>query len=415
MSHPFSRRSLIGAAVAVPAVIGLPAVAASAATSVKFTLNAVTLDGGEQVVSLTLHTSSIKPIDVKALKASQFSVHVSATLPAGAPGGLAFGPYEGPRKVTGVTVDNRGNIVLALESGPTAVGAGTLAYVLAGGRNWAMDLDYTITLSSPIKLKNGRTVKVDSFVQGDLVNPEVDAYSYHQVAGGLEYRLFKPTQGGGKERSTGKGHRPLVVWLHGGGEGAASGAADNNESQLRANRGALGYSTPEAQKIFKGAYVVAPQATDAWMSDGDRYAPMIKAVIDEVVAKYPIDPDQIHVLGCSNGGYMSLKMTVEYPDFFASSVPICPGAGPNFFSDAELAGITTPTWLVHSKDDDVLPWELNSGRAHALIKDSILTLYDHVIWNGHQYSGHWSWIYVAHNDPSHNGQHLWQWQAAQRA
>ena len=44
-----------------------------------------------------------------------------------------------------------------------------------------------------------------------------------------------------------------------------------------------------------------------------------------------------------------------------------------------------------------------------------MTLYDHVIWNGYQFPGHWSWIYVARNDPSIDGTHIWQWMADQRA
>ena len=44
-----------------------------------------------------------------------------------------------------------------------------------------------------------------------------------------------------------------------------------------------------------------------------------------------------------------------------------------------------------------------------------MTLYDHVIWNGYQFNGHWSWIYVARNDPAINGTHIWQWMAEQRA
>ena len=50
----------------------------------------------------------------------------------------------------------------------------------------------------------------------------------------------------------------IVVWLHGGGEGAS--LPDNyydNETTLRANRGALGFATAEAQRTFGGAYVVA--------------------------------------------------------------------------------------------------------------------------------------------------------------
>ncbi|WP_327010410.1 prolyl oligopeptidase family serine peptidase [Dactylosporangium sp. NBC_01737] len=39
--------------------------------------------------------------------------------------------------------------------------------------------------------------------------------------------------------------------------------------------------------------------------------------------RHPIDRDRILVAGCSNGGYMSLKMTAIDPDLFAASVPIC--------------------------------------------------------------------------------------------
>jgi hypothetical protein len=43
-----------------------------------------------------------------------------------------------------------------------------------------------------------------------------------------------------------------------------------------------------------------------------------------------------------------------------------------------------------------------------------MTLYDHVIWNGHQFPGHWSWIYVARNDPRIDGTRIWQWMARRR-
>jgi predicted peptidase len=113
-------------------------------------------------------------------------------------------------------------------------------------------------------------------------------------------------------------------------------------------------------------------------------------------------------------------MTVIYRHLFAASVPICgvvdslePG-GPPMITDAELRRIDTPTWLVASRDDTTVPPGPNTIHAHDLIPGSLMTLYDHVIWNGHQFPGHWSWIYVARNDPSINGTHIWQWMAQQR-
>ena len=117
---------------------------------------------------------------------------------------------------------------------------------------------------------------------------------------------------------------------------------------------------------------------------------------------------------------MTLKMTTIYRDLFAASVPICPvvqsltPGGPPMITDAELRSIRTPTWLVTSRDDDVVPPEPNTIHAHDLIPGALMTLYDHVIWNDYQFPGHWSWIYVARNDPSINGTHIWQWMAQQR-
>ncbi len=81
---------------------------------------------------------------------------------------------------------------------------------------------------------------------------------------------------------------------------------------------------------------------------------MIKEVVDHLVRRLPIDTDRIYVVGCSNGGYMTMEMTSVYPDFFAAAVPICgvvqslePG-GPRLLTDAQLAAIRTPSWLVAS-------------------------------------------------------------------
>jgi predicted peptidase len=295
------------------------------------------------------------------------------------------------------------------------LGGGTLGYIVSRGRNVRLDLVYTITQNAPIVLRDGRPVTVSRFVQGRLVNPEVDAFSYHRSASGMKYRLYSPGH------ASGRGGRPLVVWLHGGGEGASlpDGYYDN-ETVLRANRGALGFATEKAQRIFSGAYVVAPQSTSYWIEDGDRFAPLIREIIRDLVRRHRIDPERIYVAGCSNGGYMSLKMTTVYPRLFAASVPICgvvaslQAGSPPLITDAELARIGTPTWLVASLDDDTVPPETNTIHAHDLIPGSLMSLYDHVVWNGHQFPGHWSWIYVARNDPSVRGTHIWQWVAHQR-
>jgi hypothetical protein len=53
---------------------------------------------------------------------------------------------------------------------------------------------------------------------------------------------------------------------------------------LRANRGALGFATREAQRIFGDAYVVAPQSTSFWIEDRPRFAPLIRGIIGHLFA-----------------------------------------------------------------------------------------------------------------------------------
>ena len=54
------------------------------------------------------------------------------------------------------------------------------------------------------------------------------------------------------------------------------------------------------------------------------------------------------------------------------------------------------------------------GHVAGTVGTALLSAYPDVTWDGIRYDGHQSWIYVAHNHPSHDGRHLWQWMARQR-
>jgi poly(3-hydroxybutyrate) depolymerase len=423
MPTPISRRSVLAAGTGAAAGLSLPGVTAyaddQATTGVRFTLNAQVLDGGEQVTSITLDTARLGPIDPAGLTTGTFTVHAKATspIPLGADD-VIFSEYDLDRTVTAVRLDHRGDIVLDLAHAEGRIGGSTLGYIAGRGRNVVLDLTYTLTQNAPIALRDHRLITIKDFVQGRrLSDPEVDAFSSHVSGSGMKYRLYSPAGSHFSRRSK----HPLIVWLHGGGEGASlPDDYYDNETTLRANRGALGFATPQAQRVFGGAYVVAPQSTSAWMQDGPRFAPLIHEIIGDVARRNRIDPDRIYVVGCSNGGYMSMKMTTVYPTLFAASVPICgvvtsfPPGGAPLIPDSELAKISTPSWLVASRDDTTVDPQANTAHAHGLIPGSQMTLYDHVVRNGYQFAGHWSWIYVARNDPSLNGTHIWQWMAARR-
>ncbi|MBK8461361.1 MAG: prolyl oligopeptidase family serine peptidase [Micropruina sp.] len=413
------KRQLMAVALATAALISLPTPAQARPNAiVPFDLNAVVLDGGEQVTAVTLDTSRLGRVDAAGLTTQTFSVHAKAESPVQIENGeVIYSLYDTDREVTGVRVED-GDIVVELKHGPGVSGAATLGYLGVAARNVMLDLSYTIAQNSAITV-NGRPLTLSGLVQRDLVDPEVDAFAHHTSAEGIKYRLFEPRRTGSAARTA----APLIIWLHGNGEGGIP-ASYNNESQLRANRGGVGPATPEAQAIFGGAYVLAPQVPDTWYNiDSASYDTLIKAVIDQVVRRNRIDPERIYLLGGSAGGMMTLQLAGRYPSFFAADVTTAPALYLNrtglYTTTAEqlLTLQTTPTWLVHATNDPVVPYDKSSLWAYTLLQpfgNVTLTTYDGVVWDGVTYSGHASWIYTARNDPANaDGEHVWQWLARQ--
>jgi len=204
---------------------------------------------------------------------------------------------------------------------------------------------------------------------------------------------------------------PLIIWLHGGGEGGFDPTIP-----LLANR-AVNYASKEIQTHFGGAYVLVPQCPGAWMhnekgistwgKENDVYNQGLMALIKDFVKQHPdIDGDRIYVGGCSNGGYMSLKLLILFPDYFAAAFPSAIAYKSEYISDAQIASIKDiPMWFIQSKDDPVtrrdetvLPIYQRLIKAGA--KNVHFSDYDHVIdltnlYGGkdYHYLGHFSWIY----------------------
>lgn len=403
--------------------------AITTATKVGFTLNAKVLDGGEQITSVRLSTSKLGKINAASLTAGSFTVHAKATSPVALGSTDAiYSLYDENRVITGVSLA-KGDVVIDFKTGQGVSGASTLGYYvpkgdLGGGRNLLLNLTYTITQNSPLTLANGKSLTIASFAQGKLVDPEVDAFSSGSKDG-IKYRLFTPAKHGGK--------RPLIVWLHGNGEGGVAGVNYNNESPLRANRGALAMTGKDTQRIFHNAYVIAPQVPDTWYNiDTAGYDKKIKALIDSVVKKHRIDTHRIYVMGASAGGMMSLQMAGRYPSFFAAATTSAAAIYVNRNSaytmteEQVLKLKATPTWLVQASSDPTINYAKSALWAYNLLKPfgkAHLTTYDSVAWDGVSYNGHWSWIYTAHNDPSETVKnpygnsttvHVWEWMASNK-
>jgi poly(3-hydroxybutyrate) depolymerase len=269
------------------------------------------------------------------------------------------------------------------------------------GNQW-VDYDLTITDET-----SGRVWDTE----GDRIIPLVDRFDLsgrfvHQTAT-LSYASFLP--------ATSREKSPLLIWLHGGGEGGTDPSIP-----LLANR-ATSYASDEIQTIFEGAYVLVPQCPGAWMhnaegvmthgQEDDVYNVALMALIREFVSSHPgVDTTRIYVGGCSNGGYMALKLILLHPDDFAAGFISSLAYQSRYLSDEQIASIAhVPIWFVHSADDQttlpeetVLPVYRRLKAAGAA--DVHVSYYDHVVditgffgGDDYHYPGHWSWIYLHAN------------------
>jgi len=223
----------------------------------------------------------------------------------------------------------------------------------------------------------------------------------------LTYAWFEPTPS--REKA------PLLIWLHGGGEGGTDPSIP-----LIANR-AANYASDEIQLFFGGAWVLVPQTPGAWMhnrqgvmthgQEDDVYNAPLMALIRDFVSSHPgIDTKRIYVGGCSNGGYMSLKLILLHPDYFAAGFISSLAYQSQYLSDQQIKSIAhVPIWFVQSADDKttvpeetVLPVYKRLKAAGA--RNVHLSFYRHVVditgffgGDGYRYNGHWSWVYLHAN------------------
>lgn len=190
-----------------------------------------------------------------------------------------------------------------------------------------------------VPLSAGREALQARFEKG--IGPETNGYS-------IDYRYFSPVSD--SDTVTAKKY-PLVVWLHGMGEGSHEG------EQIIGNDIAF-WSSSDYQSRFKGsggAFLFVPRSIEEKMIywDDSMIEPL-RAALDDFIAKNieNIDLSRIYIGGFSMGGKMTLKMAVAYPETFAAAFPICPAWDlPDEYA-SYLADM--PVWLTSGKQDPLV-------------------------------------------------------------
>ena len=340
---------------------------------------------------------------------------------------------EGDRTVTKAYVsDAQGKpaksgryVTLELKVGPQETLGAALNFDFHTLLNNWVKADYTIMEQQAVGKTAGLVVDNN---QGNI-RPQADNFRYgHQLVGihdSFPYASYEPQD---------SGKHPLIIWLHGMGEGG------NSPSLPIMGNKATQFADASIQKYFGGAYVLAPQARTYWMhgyksfADGTSiYSDTLIKFIKEYVAAHPgIDASRIYVGGDSNGGYMTMLLVRDNPGYFAAAFPTCEGLKDSLITDKDLKNIAdTPIWFTAAKTDTVLPpkdyavptvarLQQAGANVHFSFFDKVIDqtgLYKKADGTPFEYMGHWSWIYV-YNDQcadTINGKNvkLFQWMAEQ--
>ena len=215
------------------------------------------------------------------------------------------------------------------------------------------------------------------------------------------------------------GPKPLIVFLHGAGEGGCDlpiAWTGNKVTEL---------TEPWVQEKFGGAFVLVPQCDTMWLDDGSgrygdsgvsMYTEALKALIDGFVERYRyvIDADRIYIGGDSNGGFMTMRMLMSYPDDFAAAFPICEAMLDARISDADIQHLKDiPIWFTHAKNDPVVVPEryvvptykrlmaAGAENCHFTFWDKIVDLhagFKNEKGEPWEYLGHFAWIPLFNDD-----------------
>ncbi len=133
------------------------------------------------------------------------------------------------------------------------------------------------------------------------------------------------------------GPRPLILFLHGGGERGTDNALQVN--------GNIDNLLAEAKR--RGAFLYAPQTTTNWAARAitDR----VMTMIDRSKVDFSVASDQVYVTGLSLGGGGTWNLLNRYGDTFAAGIPIAGVPPTNDYVAANL--VDEPLWVFHAKND----------------------------------------------------------------
>ncbi len=150
--------------------------------------------------------------------------------------------------------------------------------------------------------------------------------------------------------------RPLLIALHGGGIRNAKGTP-----VVGSGRDAMALFRPGAERA--GFILVAPSAVEAPWPNSSNEA-FVELVIEQVLARWNIDLERIHLVGQGGGGDGVWHIASRGADRFAS-VGVAAAGDPKAYT---AIASRTALWMYHGAEDEIVPVEPVRKAAERLLK-----------------------------------------------
>ena len=150
----------------------------------------------------------------------------------------------------------------------------------------------------------------------------------------LKYLLYLPKDYAAQAGKT----WPLVLFLHGSGE-----SGTDIEKVKVHGPPKLAAAGKEFPFILVSPQAPSPQV--GWNNES------LITLLDDIQAKYAVDPDRVYVTGLSMGGYGTWALAIEHPDRFAAIAPICGGG----MARRARRIRHLPIWVFHGAKDLAVP------------------------------------------------------------
>ena len=146
---------------------------------------------------------------------------------------------------------------------------------------------------------------------------------------------------------------PLVLVLHGGGGNAANVERMTGfTAKARSEHFIVAY--PEGSGFLAGRLLTwnAGHCCGFAMKTDVDDVGFIRALIDDLVARYPVDARRIYATGMSNGGMMTHRLGIELADRLAAIAPVVA----TVFGDEAAPAQPVPALMINGLKDENVPY-----------------------------------------------------------